>query len=293
LRDDRFSVRLTLTASIVLAVTPAAAETLTDRARRLFDEGIALEDKHDPRACERFAESYQLVAAAGTGFNLAECMERDGKLLRAWELYSAAALEWARDAKEKRAAIARERATALEARLVTVVIEVADPAVPDMTVTLGDRALAPAALIREHADPGSIEVRAVAPGRVPFVHREDAKPGATTTIRIDLAPIALERPTTIESHRRRSWVIAAVATSAIGTGSLLAGGVLYLQARRLARESDRDSAIARADLATAAGIAGGTLVIAAVVVFVAAPRDVTITPTASAQSVGLTFSRRF
>ncbi|HUS30706.1 MAG TPA: hypothetical protein VMZ53_19485 [Kofleriaceae bacterium] len=278
---------------VVAATMHARAETITDRAKRLFDEGLVLEDRGDSGACKLFEESYDLVAAAGTGFNLAECMERKGRVLRAWELYQAAATEWMRDAKDKRAAIARERAAALEHKLVTIIIELANPDLELLTITLGERRLTPAPTIRALADPGRVEIRAVAPGYVPYVDVAEASAGTTKQFRIELAAVAAEPPPIVRTQRRRSRIAVSVGLGGIAIGSLVAGGVFFAQARQLQDDGFREGAVRRADLATVLGVAGGAIAIGAVVVYVTAPYDVTVIPIASTRSAGLVLSRAF
>jgi hypothetical protein len=292
LRDDRADVRFAIAAYVLLALSTAAAETVTERAKRLFDEGLALKDRGDPRACNKFDESYRLVAASGTGFNLAECMAEAGKYLRAWQLYTAAAREWERNDKDKRVKIARARADELRAKLVKIVVEVEEPTLDRLTLTIGDHRVDPAPVIRELADPGEIEVTASAPGRRPFSKTLRVEPGETATIYVaSLAPIA--EPVAASGGRRRGRVILAIGLGAVGTGALVTGGVLFLDARQLETDGDHDAAVRRADLATGFGVAGAALVISALVVYATAPRDVAVAPVATAGGAGLAIAGRF
>jgi hypothetical protein len=286
-------VRITIFAAVasVMLVASARAEPLPDRAKRLFDEGLALKDHGDPRACDRFAESYSLVAAPGAGINLAECMEQRGQLLRAWQLYTTAIVEWQRTGQDKKAAVVRERAKAIEAKLVTLVVEINEPELAKLSVTIGRRVIEPKAKIRELADPGEIEIRAVAPGRAPFVTTLQADAGATRNVRITLAPIASEATT--DTDRRRSRVALAIGLGAVGAAGLVTGTVLFLDARTLQADGQTDRAQHKADLATGFGIGGVIFVAAGAVVFAMAPRDVTVVPVATQTTVGVSLSRSF
>jgi hypothetical protein len=295
LRDDQLEVRNAVIASVMLVIATASAEPLPDRSKRLFNEGLTLKDQGDPRACDRFAESYSLVAAPGAGFNLAECMEQQGQLLRAWQLYNAAIDEWNRTAQERRAAVAKERARAIEMKLVTLVVEIDEPTLDKLSVTIGKRVIEPKRKIRELADPGDIEIRAVAPGRVPFVQTVHADAGATRKVRIALDAIgtnAAGEPL-VETHRRRSRVALAGALALVGTGGLVAGTVLFLDARKLQSNGETDRAQRKADLATGLGVGGALCVIAGAVVFATAPRDVTVMPVATQTSAGLSIVGSF
>jgi hypothetical protein len=289
-------VRIAVIACVMLVISSARAETLTERASRLFDEGWSLKEKGEiAKACDRFAESYQLVAARGTGLNLAECMEQQGHLLRAWQLYTDAIVEWERTGEDKRAAYARERAHALEAKLVKLVITIDDPKLDQLTVTIGTRNVKPARKIRELADPGEIDVRAVAPGRIPVVQTLQAEAGATRTLHIALQPIAnsTDSPSLVETHRRRSRVALAIGMGALGVGGVVTGTVLFFNARTLQADGETNRAEHQADLATGFGAGGAIFLAAAVFVFATAPRDVTVTPVAGSTSVGVSVGRSF
>ena len=71
---------------------PDHARAAASHAAALFEEGRALGKAGQwAEACDRFAESLELVPAVGTQLNLADCLEREGKLRRAWQLFDGAA----------------------------------------------------------------------------------------------------------------------------------------------------------------------------------------------------------
>ena len=57
-------------------------------ASQLFDEAQSLKKagKID-EACSRFASSWEQEKAIGTQLNLADCKEREGRLLEAWQMF--------------------------------------------------------------------------------------------------------------------------------------------------------------------------------------------------------------
>lgn len=277
----------------MLVISTAHAETVAERAKRLFDEGLALKDKGDPRACDRFEESYRLVAAAGTGINLAECMEQRGELLRAWQLYTNAVIEWQRDDKDKRAAFARNRLREIEPKLVTLVIEIDDPALDKLRVSIGERVVEPKQKIQQLADPGEIEIRAFAPGHVPFVETFEADAGTSRKIHIALQPLASDGTPLVETHRRRSRVALGIGLATVGVGAIVAGTVLFVDARQLQADGNTDRAQQKADLATALGIGGALCIVGGAVVFLTAPRDTTVAPTVTSTTVGLSVGGTF
>src|SRR5512144_1872661 len=80
--------------AIVIAVTRiAVAEPIdTTEASRIFQQGRDLAKLgRFAEACELFARSYGLDPALGTAVNLADCLEREGQLRRAWALFDVVA----------------------------------------------------------------------------------------------------------------------------------------------------------------------------------------------------------
>ena len=101
-----------------LTVTPAAAQTDRAAAQALFDQAVQLRDEGQiSEACAKFEESLRLDPGVGTRFNLADCMERDGRFATAWShfLEVVAATEMA--GQGYRADVARARAKKLEPKL--------------------------------------------------------------------------------------------------------------------------------------------------------------------------------
>src|SRR5687768_2817074 len=78
----------------VLAVTgiAVAEPTGATEASAIFQEGRELARQgRVAEACQLFAKSYELDPALGTALNLADCLERQGQLRRAWELFDVVA----------------------------------------------------------------------------------------------------------------------------------------------------------------------------------------------------------
>src|SRR5262245_27095841 len=87
---------------------PAAVQ----RADAAFQQGrAAARDGRWAEACAKFAESLQLDPAPGTTLNLAECEEKQGHLVRAFELLQQVARESPTD--DRRLAFAKQRIEAL------------------------------------------------------------------------------------------------------------------------------------------------------------------------------------
>lgn len=274
---------------ILIAVSPSHAETVEEQAARLFDEGAGFRAQGDyERSCPRFAQSFELVPAPGTAFDLAECMEHDRHYLRAWELYRVSAEAWDRAEKGKLAAIARERSDLLLDKLGEIVVDIADPSLAGMIVTVGDRRVDPAPEIRQRVEPGAVKVTASAPDGRMFTSLVQVAPGTTMTVAVPR--LGLGSPSS--GARRRSRVFAAIGLGIVGTGGLVSGGLVFLDARARYHSSGGDatmeaSARREADVATGLGVLGLAGAIAAAYVFLTAPRDIVVAPVASVDSAGL------
>ncbi|TMQ07505.1 MAG: hypothetical protein E6J91_35345 [Deltaproteobacteria bacterium] len=268
------------------AAEPAPSESAASEATEIFNEARALaKDGRFDEACVLFAKSYDLDPGLGTAVNLADCLERQGKLYRAWVLFDLVA----RNSQnvQSRARLARDRADALISKLATV----------------------PAAEIRDLVEPREIEIVVTLPGRPAF--RTALHPVAGGTASIDIPAFGpLEEPA--PPRRLRSRVYLADAIAAVGVAGLGVSLGFAIAARRqytaaldgdcrqgvqLAQARCRrevESAGHRADLATGFVIGGSVLVAVAAAVYVTAPRDtVQVAPIASNRALGLGIVGRF
>lgn len=156
------SFALALLASVGSARAASPAEESFQEGRRLLGEGQTDE------ACLRFAESYGMVASSGTLLNLAQCHETQGKTATAWKEYRAAARLARNQGREDRAAVADEKAAALEPILarvsITAVETISGLRVATEAGSLGDGGLA----VDVPIDPGTHKVTATAPGYLPW-----------------------------------------------------------------------------------------------------------------------------
>jgi tetratricopeptide (TPR) repeat protein len=303
-----------LAVAIVVAVTATAFAEPIDatEAGRIFLEGRELAKLgRFEEACALFTRSYELDPALGTAVNLADCLEREGQLERAWELFDVVA----RNSQnvQSRARLARQRADALQARLATVIIKLHEPRAPGLSVRIGDREMTPASEIRDLIEPRDVELVATAPGRSTFRTTLHAVAGMTVSADIPAFAALQDEPTTT-SRRRRSRVYLAVGLGSAGVAGLGASLGFTISARRLyssafdhdCAHSDGevvctprgkatvDRAGARADVATGLAIAGGLLVAAGAAVYLAAPHDtVQVEPIASRHALGLGVAGRF
>jgi hypothetical protein len=299
-----------LAATRIAAAGPGDQDNATEasaafqRGRDLVKSGLYTE------ACVEFGKSYELDPALGTAVNLADCLERQGQLYRAWELFDLVARSSPN--VQSRARLARARADALAARLATVIVTLRDPTARGLAVRIGEHAVTPAPEVRDLVEPRDIEVVATVPGRRAFRTTLHAVAGATVTVDVP-ALAAPDEP--IGPRRRRSFVYLAGGLGAAGVVGLGASLVVGLGARSdyraaLAHEclpgntvddagyrlckARVDHAGARADHATGLAVAGVVLGAAAAAVFYTAPREaLQLTPVATGRELGLGIAGRF
>jgi tetratricopeptide (TPR) repeat protein len=311
-------VRALIATLFIALSTPAAAQPNTE-STQLFEEGRALaKDGKYEEACRKFEKSLALDRASGTLVNLADCHEHLGHLALAWRLFDEAARESQSSGNADRAKFARERAQALVIKTSTVVVKLAQPDAPGLSVKIGDRDAPPAPEVREVVDPGDVTVLVTAANGQTFTKTERAEAGLK--IVIEVPALSGEGGGSVPTQRRRSRVLAAYTLGGFGAVSLVTGVVIGITAKgRYDREFEMDptsgtanctetasapqcnpdgytnlnNAITLAKVGTVFGAGGVLLLGAGAVVFLTAPRDVIVIPTASAGSGGLAVVGRF
>lgn len=185
--------RFVVVAAFLLTARGARADSPQAQAKALFDEGLALIDGADQlgdpaakvakldAACNKFAQSLQLDPRLGTQLNLADCRQREGKLVDAYATYQAALATATRT--HDRAAFVQKQIAALAGKLVKITLHVGEPERDGLVVEVSGRQIARADWQTvQVAEPGSIVVRASAPGRLPATIRRDAAAGSEITV---------------------------------------------------------------------------------------------------------------
>jgi hypothetical protein len=314
----------------VLAVTRiAVAEPAATEASAIFQQGRDLARQgRFAEACQLFAKSYELDPALGTAVNLADCLERQGHVRRAWELFDVVARN--SQSVQSRARLARQRADALAARFATVVVTVRGTPPPGLAVRIGERELPLAAIrdtevremevremevremeVREMIEPRDVEVVATAPGRPTFRTVLHATAGSTVTV--EIPAFGDDEPPATRRRRSRVYLAGGLATAGVAGLGVSLG--LAISAKRTYDGAFLDDCVhlgsdvtcrnargtatieragRRADLATGFAIAGGVLAGAAAAVFLTAPTEtVGIAPIASPHALGLGVVGRF
>lgn len=141
---------------------PAMAEALFREGRKLMEQGQL------DAACAKLAESQRLDASSGTLGSLGQCHEKQGKTATAWAEYLAASRLATAQGKQAQAQAAKERAAALEGKLIYLTLKVSSP-VPGLVLRRDEQTVEASAWdTRLPVDPGRTSLRAEAPGHEPF-----------------------------------------------------------------------------------------------------------------------------
>lgn len=234
-------------------------------ASSLFQKGITLQSagKVDD-ACKMFESSLSLNPQIGIRLNVAECHEQRGRLIEAHALFAETAEE-ATKAGDRRASFATTRTSALEAKLVRVSLQVLDPVVPGMTLTVAGCSVAVAdAAVPRVVMPGVVLVDATAPGHKaaqvertaaageqiemqvpalqPYADQQEARRqkeaealAATERRKTEQLQTERELVKVYDRHPARRWTVLA---AGIGTAAVITGAIFGVQARRAQTEYD-------------------------------------------------------
>lgn len=219
------------------AQQPPSAETLFQEARALVDQGNYAE------ACPKLEESQRLDPAVGTQFNLADCYEHVGRTATAYALFKEVAAIARSAGKFEREKNAKERATALEAKLARVHLVVTAQA-PGLEVKLDEAVIERARWEAPFPiDPGAHRVVASAPGHRTIEASFEAKEASSVDVPIgeleDLEPKkndvvivpgeATRKPSTL------TYVAGGIGVAALATGTI--AGIIAVS-----KHSDAESA---------------------------------------------------
>jgi hypothetical protein len=326
---------------VLCVATGARADNEADY-QRLFEEGrAAIKDGKYAQACTAFSKAYALFKRPAVELNLGECAEREGKLRRAWELFTSASKGYERnrtealkklsqspgDAEAKRdidraeagAKLAVDLIAKVTPKLATVVISIAAPEIPGLSIRVGDRLLAPAPELVELVDAGTLAIAATASGYEPHEQTLTVTAGARISIAVPALVAAggnndIPQPVVRTGGRRKSRVRLAFALGGVGGASVVVASVVGLSARSQYKDAEKncvigadgrpicddanaakiDSALDKADIATVVGIGGAVLLVGGAVLYLTAPRErITVAPLATPTTAGVSISGRF
>jgi hypothetical protein len=281
---------------------PIAAESLFKEGRSLFEKGQFQE------ACERFSRSQQLDPAVGTLLNLGDCYERLGKVASAWGAYRQAATLSVTRGDAPGAADARRSAARIEPRLarLDILLSTSD----SVTVARDGAEVPPATYnVPVPIDPGTHEITASAPDRVPWSTTVAIQEGQTVSVRVPaLEPRQAQPDSGAVMPPKRTQKTVALGLE-IGGGAVLVAGLVFAglaaakwssitdvcpnaqcanDDERNRLTSDVSTARTLATMGTLGLILGGCAIAGGVVLHLTAPKaKVTVGPTGGARAFGL------
>ena len=304
-----------LAALALLALVRVAAAQGPSEGAKLFEQGreLAKQNKFS-EACEKFEQSYALDNGVGTELNLADCHEHLGHVAQAWRMFDDAAQRSGDNAARQK--FAKDRADVLATKLATAVVNVPEPDVAGLSITISGRAVKARGTISERVDPGSITVHAATPTKTLFDGTKDAAAGATVIFDLPGARALVEQhaepPEATRRHSRVVWsyavggagVVALATGIAIGfvaksdyddaidpkNGCVMNGSQLTCPAAQRQKALDAGSL---SDIGTVIGAVGIAALATGIVLYATAPKDLAVTPMASNQTAGLAISGRF
>src|SRR5450432_1302781 len=207
----------------LFASAPARADDARDpaAAEELFRQGRAASQKKDfTTACAKFRESNRLDPAVGTVFNIADCEEKLGRLATSWTLFQEVVQRLPSD--DDRRTIASERARALEARVPTLTIHLAETDRTDVVVRRDGVVLGAASLETAlPVDPGEHTVVVEAPGTQSVLFTSQVGAGEHASLNVRLGTIS----TTTELRTDAARPTSAPAAHPSQVAAYVAGGV--------------------------------------------------------------------
>ncbi|XYI03876.1 hypothetical protein ACMHYB_30600 [Sorangium sp. So ce1128] len=245
----------------------------------LFREAGALIDAGQPsRACPKYEESLRLYDSVNTRYFLADCYERVGKMASAWAHFLEVAARVHATGDRAKEAKARERAAAVRSKVsrLTVVVEAAST--PGLEVKRDGTPVGPGQWgVPMPVDPGTHVVAASAPGKRTWTARVEVGPGGATSTLVVRAleddAGSGEAGSAGDGRRTLALVTGGAGVVTVGVGTALAFAAksrfdessAFCNGDRCDRRGMdiRDSAVARANVATVifgvglAAIAGG------------------------------------
>jgi hypothetical protein len=255
------SLPLLACALFLVVAAPAAAQSANPRAEAeaLFREGRRAAGAGDfAAACARFAESQRLDPSTGTLLNLGDCEEHRGHLSAARNYFQTALTQLG--ASDPRSPRARERLTAIEARMPRLAI-VLPPSAPTGTAVVRDGVPVPSATLGDETpvDPGEHVIVTSAPGHLDRSQtvvllegqgrRVVAETGAATEREpadAEPRPLAPEAPSPIAAHgasgrRTGGWIAGGAGLAGLALAAV-SGAVLLDEKGTVSRHCPRPDA---------------------------------------------------
>ena len=248
----------------------ASAHAASTEADVLFRDGRDLLEKGRwSEACDKLQRSEKLAPAVGTLLNLGFCWEQLGRMRSAMDAYAEAEILAGDAGDAKSATFARERFTAVEAKVMKLVIRVERENTHSLQLTRNGRPFPKTDWGKPFpVDPEDVVITASAPGYVPWRSIVIAK-GEATQLTVVVPPLEKVEASSIRglgTRRIAALGIGAASLAAFGAGTALAFSAKsrHDDAKALCDPSGCDatgsmiksSAVAQGNVATVFFIAG-------------------------------------
>lgn len=193
MRGKNHTAALALALALLAGVAHAQPRDVA-KADALFKEGRALMKNGDyGTACPKLEESYRLDPAAGTGINLGDCFERQGKIASALLAYQAARLLL--KPGDPRIGPVEKEIASLDKRAPRLTIKLARGAPEGTTVKRDGREVEASKLgVPVVVNPGKYQITVAAPGRETAVFRVTLAEGRSRALEVGPAEATGEGP---------------------------------------------------------------------------------------------------
>lgn len=188
------------TVAIALFSAPGAARADSAIADQLFQEAkAAMKEGKLDEACPKFQASYDADPGLGALLNLADCLERAGRLASAYGKW-AEAVEVAHRKGDERVAFARERRDAIKPKLSSITVQVSGTGT-GLVVYKGNTKLSEGAYgTALPTDPGQTVVQVVRGDAVLWERTVVLKEAEATTVVVDLGEIEKANPAPVKKR---------------------------------------------------------------------------------------------
>ena len=200
----------------------AAADVLFQEGKSLMTAGKVHE------ACPKFTASYKLERKMGTLLNLADCLEKDGKIGSAYERFGEA-VDWAKNRTDDRGEYAKRRQEALAPRVPKLRLSVTQGAEKLSVFRDGTPVSEESFGLSIPVDPGTIEITVRRGDDLLDKRIAKVEEGRELEVPVDLAAIARAHPPQQTANRvptgqrTAGFVVGAVGLAGLATFGILEG----------------------------------------------------------------------
>lgn len=234
----------------LVCASPAASAQNKGAAQVLFEAGRRAAAEGDyATACKKFEESNRMDPAVGTLLNLGNCEEQQGRWATSWLRYTEALTKL--QPEDKRYVFAKGKADELEPKIPRLVIELAEDAPSDTSVSRNGEPVTQAFGTPLRVDPGKYTIRVEAKGYAPATYdvvlfegdeeRLTVAPGATLAVKTPSrgGPAPVEQPKS--STRKTLGYAFGGGGIAVGLASVTFGALAFTQYLTVKENCDHEA----------------------------------------------------